>query len=370
MKISKYLLFFALFSVIFIVGCEDTEGENEGETEAFDRREMLANWADNIIVPSYINYRNSLQELVAKKDNFLQDSNESTYSELTTAWLDAYKNWQHVSMFEIGKAESIGLRNFTNIYPSDVSLIEQNINTQSYNLELPSNFDAQGFPALDYLLFGIAEGDELIFEKLGEGNYSKYLDDLITRLFTLTDLVTEDWINRYSAEFIDNDGSSATASVDKMVNDFLFYNEKFLRAGKVGIPSGVFSGNKISSAVEAPYAGQYSKVLFLESLDAVENFFNGRHVGSVTTGVSLKSYLDHIRTQNGGSDIANDITAEWDSARLKTQVLSDNFMTQIEDDNIKMRELYDELQKAIVLMKVDMMQALNIQVDFIDADGD
>ncbi len=31
---------------------------------------------------------------------------------------------------------------------------------------------------------------------------------------------------------------------------------------------------------------------------------------------------------------------------------------------------YDELQKAVVLLKVDMLQALNIQVDFVDADGD
>ena len=35
-----------------------------------------------------------------------------------------------------------------------------------------------------------------------------------------------------------------------------------------------------------------------------------------------------------------------------------------------MLETYDELQKAVVLLKVDMLQVLNIKVDFVDADGD
>ena len=31
---------------------------------------------------------------------------------------------------------------------------------------------------------------------------------------------------------------------------------------------------------------------------------------------------------------------------------------------------YDIIQVAVVLLKVDMLQALNINVDYIDADGD
>ena len=35
-----------------------------------------------------------------------------------------------------------------------------------------------------------------------------------------------------------------------------------------------------------------------------------------------------------------------------------------------MLQTYDELQKNVVNMKVDMLQALNIRVDYVDADGD
>ena len=35
-----------------------------------------------------------------------------------------------------------------------------------------------------------------------------------------------------------------------------------------------------------------------------------------------------------------------------------------------MTETFDALQMAVVLLKVDMLQAINISVDYVDADGD
>ena len=37
---------------------------------------------------------------------------------------------------------------------------------------------------------------------------------------------------------------------------------------------------------------------------------------------------------------------------------------------IKLLTTYDDIQKAVVLLKVDMLQILNINVDYVDADGD
>jgi hypothetical protein len=35
-----------------------------------------------------------------------------------------------------------------------------------------------------------------------------------------------------------------------------------------------------------------------------------------------------------------------------------------------MLETYNELQRNVVFIKVDMLQALSIDVDYVDADGD
>jgi hypothetical protein len=50
--------------------------------------------------------------------------------------------------------------------------------------------------------------------------------------------------------------------------------------------------------------------------------------------------------------------------------LDANFYNQIGGDNTQMTLAYDELQKVVVLIKVDMLQAFNISVDYVDADGD
>jgi len=44
-------------------------------------------------------------------------------------------------------------------YPTDFDLIENHIASGSYNFDLPSNRDSKGFPALDYLLNGMASSD-------------------------------------------------------------------------------------------------------------------------------------------------------------------------------------------------------------------
>ena len=64
------------------------------------------------------------------------------------------------------------------------------------------------------------------------------------------------------------------------------------------------------------------------------------------------------------------ITDQWGIAADTFEALSDDLGNQIIEDNSKMLNTYDELELAVVLLKVNMLQALNIQVDFIDNDGD
>lgn len=354
------------------MGCDDNGGTtNPMLTDNFDRGEMLTFWAEDIIIPAYETYTLELGGLHSSATLFFESPEPSSLELFRNAWLDAYLAWQGVSMFEIGKAEEIGLRNYTNIYPANIELIQSNIESGSYNLELPSNFTAQGFPALDYLLFGIAETEESIIDSLTSSQIQSYTTTLIDRMITLSSEVREDWNQNFRSTFIANDGSSATSSTDKMVNDFLFHYERFLRAAKIGLPAGIFSGSPEADLVEARYSGLYSKSLFVQAFTDVHDFFNGVSHNGTKQGPSLKQYLDEISIANDGSnDISSRILSQWESAENKVTELDDNFRDQILEDNTKMLATYDELQKAVVLLKVDMLQALNIQVDFVDADGD
>ena len=189
----------------------------------FDRGMMLANWADNIILPSYESFLGSVSVLKSDFEAFQNNPNATTLENLSTSWLDSYKGWQRISMFEIGPAEQDGLRLNINTYPTDVALVEQYVASGTYDFTLPSNRDAKGFPALDYLLNGLGEDEQAILEVYTSASsgpkYLQYFEDVLTDIASRVQAVADAWAGGYRSTFVQNDGASATASVDRGGND-------------------------------------------------------------------------------------------------------------------------------------------------------
>ncbi len=370
----KYLKFGTLICSLVLVlwGCKSNDS-NES-TDTFDRGAMLVNWADNIIIPAYTNFNSKATVLKTKTDEFTADPTVEKLQELREAWENAYVSFQNVSMFEIGKAEELRFRNRTNIYPTDVSQIEGFISSGNYNFDLPSSIDAQGFPALDYMINGLADSDmDIVFFYTSNANaegYKNYLQTLSETISSLTNEVLTSWTAGYRDVFVANTASSALGSVDKFTNAYIFYYEKALRAGKVGIPAGVYSNGVLPQNVEAFYKKDISKELLLAALNATQNFFNGTKFNGSTDGPSYKAYLDYLNTIKNGENLSVLIDNQFDASRNKVNTLNSNFVEQIATDNSKMLETFDELQRNVVLLKVDMVQAMNIAIDYVDADGD
>ncbi|MEL7423323.1 MAG: imelysin family protein [Bacteroidota bacterium] len=367
-------LFFLFLIVSGLFACGDSGDDNPQPVDNFDRKAMLTHWADNIILPALEASFQSINELENAAGDFRGEATTENLEALQTAWLNAYKDWQRAGIYEIGEAEEVQLISLINLYPTDVDGIEANIAAGEYNLDLPSQKTRQGFPAMDYLLFGNGASNAETLTKYQDGTtgeaYREYLLDISEKMRQNLGTVLADWSAGYRQTFVDNDGNSATASTDRLVNDYIFYYEKHLRAGKVGIPAGVFSGNILPQNVEAFHRQDVSKELLLISLDAAQDFFNGvAHDGS-STGPSLASYLNELETSKNGQPLADVINAQFDEARSTIEGLGDNFVDIVNTNNIAMLEAYDALQLNVVNLKVDMLQALNINVDYVDADGD
>ncbi len=353
-----------------IISCSDDGGP--GSTgDNFDRQAMLINWADNIILPSYQAYVADLATMKSAAETFTTNLSTENLESLRTAWLDAYTSWQWVAMFEIGKAEELTLLNFTNVYPVNVSDMEVTIASGTFTLESVNKQDEQGFPAVDYLINGLAATDAEIVDAFTQSeNYGNYLITLVTRLDDLANEVNDDWNNGYRDTFLESSGSDATSSVNKLANDVLFHYEKHLRAGKIGIPAGVFSGGPLADHVEALYSQGSSRVLFESSVEAFKSFFNGEHFTGGGSGESFRSYLEFLNTITDGEDLGQLINNNLDAVLAKVPELDTDFESQVNSNNNAMLETYDLLQVNVPLMKVDMFQAMNIVVDFVDADGD
>ncbi len=365
-------------STIFILACGSDEENSKGSEsngDDFDRKALLVNVADNIIVPAYEAFLEETINLDTAAKTFLEDPNLTTLTTYRTSWVDAYSAFQTVAAFDIGKAETLSYHNFINVYPVNTQDIENNILEGNFDLASVGEQDEQGFAAIDYMIYGLGNSDTEIIAKYSTdtnaSKYKAYLKTLTERIRTLTNTVTQDWKNGFRDTFVNNSGSSATSSFNKLINDYLFHFEKHLRAGKVGIPAGVFSaGTTFPEKTEGFYNKTISKDLFIKSLDAAQNFYNGKHFGSDAQGTSIKTYVTYLNSIKKGADLNSIINQQFDDIRTVAQNLDSNFAAQITTDNKSMLETYNALQKNVITMKVDLLSALSVRVDYVDADGD
>lgn len=370
---KKILIFLSLITLV--AACSSNDGGNDANGNNYDRTALLTNWADNIIIPSYINYQAKVDALVTNANAFTVTPTESNLLALRASWLEAYKAFQYVSMYTLGKAEEISLKESSNTYPTDAAGIETNISSGTYNLSLLSQFDKQGFPALDYLINGLSSNDALIIEyyttNTNSANYKQYLTTVVNRLKTNIDAVVTDWNSNFRNSYIANNGNSVSSSVNKTTNLFVKNLEKDIRTGKLGIPAGIFSnGVKYPEKVEGYYKNDISKELLNISIKASQDFFNGKYFNSTTTGVSLKSYLEYVNAIRNGQKLSDIINNQFSAIYTTNNGLSSSFSEQINTDNSKMITAYDILQQNVIYTKLDMMQALNITIDYVDGDGD
>lgn len=373
--LKKIILFVIVVVAISCSSSDDNGGSNNDD--GFDRTALLTNIADNVIIPAFQDLQTKLLALDIAKDNFVNDKSTTNLDALSDAWLNAYKVWQHVQMYNIGEATNLGggdefgFVSFFNIYPVTVADIENAANTGNYDLNTANYHDAQGFPALDFLIHGVATGDTLPIDKFTThtdfNGFTTYLEAVVAQMITLNDTILNNWTSSFRNTFINNTASGLSGSFNMIASDFLFYYEKGFRAQKIGIPAGVFSnGGTLPETVEALYKQDVSKVLALESLTAIENVFNGNYYNSSVSGASFKTYLNFLERE----DLVTEINNQFTAVRNIINDLDDSFYQQVLDNNVQMTATYDVIQAGVPKLKVDMMQTLNVVIDFTDSDGD
>ena len=347
-----------------------TSTGSSSQNDNFDRSSILINYSENIIIPRYNTFKISMDNLKNSIDTFTSSPTIENYNLVQLNWTEAYKKWQYVEVFNIGKAEEIMFNLTMNTFPVSKERIDSNIENEKTDLTNPNDWAAQGFPAIDYMLHGIADNKESVIEIYNSNTkYSGYLNTLVSSMSANTDIVVEDW-ETYKDSFNSSYENNATSAFNMMVNDFVYYFEKGLRTNKIGIPAGRFSGSqKLPEKIEAYYYsknsfGNLSKTLVLEAILAVENIFLGKN-SEGTEGPGYKSYLDYLN-----SDIGSIVVSRFEESKEDLNKLDENFITQIETDNTSMLYFFDILQKIVVNFKTDMLSNFNIAVDYTDADGD
>lgn len=382
-KGKKLAVFLSILLIVAVYACSkkgdpSPSPEHPVDQKSLDRKAILTNIADNMVIPAYGKFKVKFELMLTKSNDFTTAPNNASLVEFRTAWADAYTEWQKVELFDFGPGQVQAIRSYFNIYPASETGIAANIATgANANLDVPASFPTQGFPALDYLLNGLGTTDQAILSfYTTDANAAKRIDyiKLITnRMNTVFTKVNTAWITTYRNEFINNTGIDASSSTSVLVNSYVLNFERFIRSGKFGIPSGaMLNGVVAAEKVEAFYKKDISLVLAKTAAQATIDFFNGKSATTGIEGPSLKSYLDGLTAKDSstGTSLTQVLNAQFQVINQKLNLLSPNLYNQVKTDNQAMVNVYKEMQKAVRLLKVDMTSAMSITISYTDNDGD
>lgn len=365
---KKWYYISALGLLLMTIGVACNKTDDAEPSDGLDRKPMLENYADNYILPGYQEMEGALSYLENQIKNFTANPNEENRSKARLAFQDAYVEWQKVDLLEFGPAVDNSLRSYMNIYPVTVSKVEDNITAGNYDLETFGNKDAQGFPAIDYLLNGISL--DKYTTDTDAASHKQYLMSVINKMLEKTTKVKNDW-NSYRDEFVNNTGTDAASSFSEMVNGYVQYYERYLRAAKIGLPVGAMTGVAKPELTEAYYTQSLQRTLAQEAMTSVINFYEGESYDGSTTGESMSRYLAAIGTKDdNGTLMADVILDEMKAASQSLSGLDASIAQEVVNNRTKVLTTYEQLQVVVPLLKVDMVSAFSISITYTDNDGD
>ena len=367
---------FAFFLLIFI-SCSTDNDVDEEQVADFDRGAVMENYANNIIIPRYNDFKLSLDNLKSSVDSYVANPTFSTHEEAHNMWLESYKKWQYVEMFNMGKAYDISYSKMGNSYPCREDRVNSQISDSISNISSFSGLllGATGFPAIGFMIYGNDSTSTIENYTGNDGpKYKAYLNALISNLVQNTDIVINN-LESTRSSYISSTNNSATSSLNITVNDFVFYCEKIIRTAKMGncinwfgtLPPGS-SVQPMPSEIESYYKPDICKSLLINSIQSAKMIYTGEHFVNQTDGIGFRDYLSDL---GNADNLINTIDNQFIDLENKVNLLNDDFTQELATGTDRMRDAFLSLQNLVTYFKSDMMtDRFGISPDYADNDGD
>jgi uncharacterized protein len=363
----------AITGIIVLFSC--SKSNNGGGTTtppAGTVDSALVNIGTNIILPAYQNLSAAMVALDAATTAFTQAPTATTLTSAQAAFKTAYLAWEGCSEYQFGPGSDISLLTTTiNVFPTDSTVIKSNISSGNYTIDGIANLKAQGFPAIDFLLFGADNATTLsrYTTDAAAVNAKKYLSAITASIKDKAGAAATAWSasgGNYLNTFKTNTGVNAGSSLSLLINSFVQDYDIVLKNYKLGIPIGKYGTTTLPLApakVEAYYSG-ISLQLLIQQIKVMQNMYLGG------TGYGLDDKVIASKAQKNGVGLNDVITAEFTTLLAKLSALQDPLSAAIVNNNAAVNDAYAEATKLVVLLKVDLSSALAVKISFQDDDGD
>jgi predicted lipoprotein len=365
---KKLLLSTFLLSTLMVFNaCDSGSNENPCENN-FDQKAMFMNMANNLIVPAFTDLKTKVDAMSTASTAFTMNPNTNELAAFRTAWFDAYLSWQSAAQYNFGPATEVFLRSSVNNFPLNIEETDANIQSESYDFNLPDAFD-KGFPALDYLLYGIGANDTEILEKFTTASdaskYIQYVTDLVTDIKTRVDHTYDGWTTGgYDETFNNNTGTAAGTSLSLVVNH-LNENYELIKREKIGIPSGILTLNSTNPTKTEAYFSGRSLELVVPALEATRDFYLGGN------GIGLDDFLTEIDAKKSNDEPLNEaITDQFAISITNLSALSGKLSDEVDDNPTDVASAYNALSAQLINVKTDLPSVLCVSITYIDNPSD
>ena len=370
MKIAKIKLFLPLLyvgCVLLFPACKE-----EAAPKEYDRAALTANVGTSIILPAYNNLVSELDRLKQDCNIFRHTPDDSRYVALSEQFHTTWVAWKACSPFEFGPAASVSLRSVVNTFPCDTLQIHNNFNSGTYDLNQVVNLDARGFPALDFLLYGLGDQTATIVDRYqnpaDSANLLGYLSAVVADIHSNCTNVANQWNSGYLTTFNEALGTDVGSSTSMLVNE-LNRDLEIIKTAGIGIPLGKQTfDTPLPEKVEGFYS-QSSVALATAELEALELLFEGQKTGSAE-GYGLREALNAVDALYNGGNLGDAIHGQFQTAKAALAAIPAPLSEAVVTNRAPVEAAFTEIQKLVILLKTDMASALSILITYTDADGD
>lgn len=371
-----------LWSIAILVFLSTFSACKTNSTDAcatdFDQLSLLSNIGNNIILPNYQKLAQEATDLDLAAVDFTNNPSISNLILLRNSLQGTWATWQSASIFEFGPAETEKLRTYMNNFPVFVTRLNDAIGTGIYDLKTETYSYTRGFPALDYLLYGIASSDNDIvnlYSTASDANNRKqYLKDVTALIKQKANTVYDAWKTdgaNYLNTFTSTEGVANGKPMSNLINQ-LNQDYEFFKNNKLGTPISAKTGYVpiLPANVEAYYSRQ-SLPLALASIRANKAVFLGLHNG--TNGIGLDDYLMTTNATKGNESLHTVIINQYDAAINALLALEPSSLHDVINTDLNaVKAAYAAAQNQVVYLKTDLPSALCTSITYIDNvdDGD
>jgi len=374
--VTRFRAVLAAIAVGALVAAAAPSCSEETDGGEVDRREMLREIGENVVVPTYRDFEARAGELADAAVAFCDAPSADRLGAAQRAWWEAHGVLRRGSAFAFGPHSDAPLRvgpkvDFWPVREDDVE--EVLAGTGAIDPEA-LGASRKGLPVVEYLLYDAEGGDTAVMTAFddpdGGARRCDYLTVLTADVVEQARTLADAWDpahGDYLSELVDAGRDSESfdslhAAVSEVVNRMLFAVENVIVL-KLGKPDGDPTGGEpMPDLVESRYSDRSLEDM-LDDLGSVHAVYTGSY-GDVD-GMGVDEYL---RARSPRLD-----AAVLDHIELATRSISEipePLRTAVVEDRAAVQRAKSNARALHFLLGVDVANAMAVTVTFNDTDGD